>query len=66
MLKKKPVRYKATGETDYTFLAHLPQTLFYKVWALIGIRTSNTCNHAVIRIVAVLATKHNGFYLSYR
>lgn len=34
MLKKKPVRYKTNGETDYSFLAPLPQTLFYKVCRL--------------------------------
>lgn len=31
MLKKKPVTFRASGESDYSFLAHLPQTLFYKV-----------------------------------
>lgn len=43
-LKKKPVRFRATGETDYTFLAHLPQTLFYKVCYKAIITLSNICN----------------------
>ncbi|XP_065907469.1 golgin subfamily A member 6-like protein 22 isoform X2 [Dysidea avara] len=34
LLKKKPARYRGNGETDYSFLAHLPQSLFYKIVAM--------------------------------